>query len=93
MASLNIRCLTTCLVQENVLMMAEYTDLSRFRAIYVVDLCKSLCEVARKKLSSPHFKNVHVVEGDACTFSPDKLHLPADVITYSYSLSSMLYYI
>lgn len=71
-------------------MMAEYTDLSRFKAIYVVDLCNSLCEVARKKLSSPHFKNVHIVEGDACTFTPDKLHIPADVITYSYSLSSVL---
>ena len=75
-------------VQENVLMMAEYTDLARFKAIYVVDLCHSLCEVARAKLSGPRFKNVHVVEADACTFSPDKLHVPADLITYSYSLSS-----
>lgn len=71
-------------------MMAEYTDLSRFKAIYVVDLCHSLCEVARQKLSGPQFANVHVVEADACTFSPDKLHLPADLITYSYSLSSAL---
>lgn len=71
-------------------MMAEYTDLARFKAIYVVDLCHSLCEVARKKLSGPHFKNVHVVEGDACTFVPEKIHVPADVITYSYSLSSAL---
>jgi ubiquinone/menaquinone biosynthesis C-methylase UbiE len=78
-------------VQENVLMMAEYTDLARFKAIYVVDLCHSLCEVARKKLSSPRFKNVHVVEGDACTFIPDKSHIPADVITYSYSLSSAVF--
>jgi betaine lipid synthase len=77
-------------MQENVMMMAEYTDLSRFKEIYVVDLCKSLCEVARKKLSGPRFKNVHVIEGDACTFLPDKLHLPADLITYSYSLSSAL---
>lgn len=69
-------------------MMAEYTDLARFKAIYVVDLCHSLCEVARTKLSGPHFKNVHVVEGDACTFMPEKIHVPADVITYSYSLSS-----
>lgn len=69
-------------------MMAEYTDLARFKAIYVVDLCHSLCEVARNKLSGPHFRNVHVVEGDACSFMPDKIHVPADVITYSYSLSS-----
>lgn len=69
-------------------MMAEYTDLTRFKAIYVVDLCKSLCDVAKKKLSDPRFKNVHVIEGDACTFQPEKLHIPADLITYSYSLSS-----
>ena len=69
-------------------MMAQYCDLSRFRAIYVVDLCKSLCDVARKKFEGPAFRNVHVVEADACTFAPKKTHLPADVITYSYSLSS-----
>ena len=69
-------------------MMSEYTDLSRFKAIYVVDLCSSLCAVARAKLSGPKFRNVHVVEGDACTFMPDKVNVPADLITYSYSLSS-----
>jgi hypothetical protein len=74
--------------QENVLMMAEYTDLSRFKAIYVVDLCNSLCNVARKKFEGPEFRNVHVIEADACTFTPEKLHIPADLITYSYSLSS-----
>jgi betaine lipid synthase len=75
-------------MQENVLMMAQYTDLSRFKAIYVVDLCKSLCDVARKKFLQPEFRNVHVIEADACTFSPEKIHIPADLITYSYSLSS-----
>ena len=29
---------------ENVDLMAQYIDLSRFKAIYVVDLCHSLCE-------------------------------------------------
>lgn len=69
-------------------MMAEYCDLARFKAIYVVDLCKSLCDVARKKFEDPRFRNVHVVEQDASVFAPEKLHAPADLITYSYSLSS-----
>lgn len=37
----------TMTVQENVAMMGEYMDLSRFRAIYVVDLCGSLCKQVR----------------------------------------------
>lgn len=32
---------------ENVLMMADYIDLSVFKKIYVVDLCHSLCETVR----------------------------------------------
>lgn len=32
---------------ENVSLMSQYIDLSRFRHIYVVDLCKSLCEQVR----------------------------------------------
>lgn len=32
---------------ENVAMMSHYIDLSRFKQIYVVDLCKSLCQQVR----------------------------------------------
>ena len=32
---------------ENVDLMASYIDLSAFKQIYVVDLCKSLCEQVR----------------------------------------------
>lgn len=31
-------------VQENVAMMDEYIPLSQFKAVYIVDLCHSLCE-------------------------------------------------
>eukprot|EP00891_Asterochloris_glomerata_P001660 jgi/Astpho2/1660/e_gw1.00032.33.1_t len=70
---------------ENVDMMSCYMDLSRFKAIYVVDLCHSLCEVARKKVAAKGWQNVHVVEGDACRFRP-KTGL-ATLVTFSYSLS------
>lgn len=68
-------------------MMAEYLPLDTFKTIYVVDLCKSLCEQARRKVEAKGWKNVVVVEGDACTFTPpanEKAHL----VTFSYSLSS-----
>ena len=67
-------------------MMAEYMPLESFQRIYIVDLCKSLCEVARKKVRDKGWKNVVVVEGDACTFVPPEGK--AQLITFSYSLSS-----
>lgn len=36
---------------ENVLMMAEYIPLKNFKKIYVVDLCHSLCEQVRSKMT------------------------------------------
>ncbi len=36
--------------QENVQMMSEYMPLSKFKSVYVVDLCKALCEVAQAKV-------------------------------------------
>ena len=67
-------------------MMAEYLPLENFKKIYVVDLCKSLCKQAKKKVNEKGWKNVEVVEGDACTFAPptEKVTL----VTFSYSLSS-----
>ena len=72
-------------MQENVELMTEYLPLSAFKAIYVVDLCKSLCEQARAKVATKGWTNVHVVEGDACTWRPP---ITADLVTFSYSLSS-----
>lgn len=71
---------------ENVDMMSEYIDLSSFEKIYVVDITPSLCEVARKKVLARGWKNVEIVEGDACTFKPKE---NAHLVTFSYSLSSM----
>ncbi|EFJ43864.1 hypothetical protein VOLCADRAFT_83033 [Volvox carteri f. nagariensis] len=70
---------------ENVDMMAKYIDLASFKAIYVVDLCHSLCEVAKRKAKAKGWKNVHVVEADACKFSPPEGM--ATLVTFSYSLT------
>lgn len=72
--------------QENVDMMSQYIDLKAFQAIYVVDLCHSLCEVAKKKVAAKGWKNVHVVEADACAFAPPGGN--ATLVTFSYSLTS-----
>eukprot|EP01025_Chloroclados_australasicus_P048612 TRINITY_DN5514_c0_g1_i2.p1 TRINITY_DN5514_c0_g1~~TRINITY_DN5514_c0_g1_i2.p1 ORF type:complete len:667 (-),score=70.82 TRINITY_DN5514_c0_g1_i2:573-2573(-) len=72
---------------ENVDMMSEYLPLDKFKAIYVVDLCHSLCEVAKKKAVAKGWKNVIVVEADACTFEPRQEHGMATLVTFSYSLS------
>ena len=74
-------------VQENVDMMSEYLPLDTFKTIYVVDLCKSLCEQAKRKVQEKGWKNVVVVEGDACTFAPPA-NEKASLVTFSYSLSS-----
>jgi betaine lipid synthase len=70
---------------ENVDMMSEYLPLKHFKAIYVVDLCHSLCEQAKLKVKAKGWHNVHVVEGDACEFRVPEGE--ASLITFSYSLS------
>ncbi len=75
-------------LQENIDLMAEYMPLKRFKAVYVVDLCHSLCEQAKQKVKQKGWKNVHIVEGDACTFQPPEGI--ATLVTFSYSLSSRL---
>ncbi len=67
-------------------MMSKYIGLENFAAVYVVDLCHSLCEVAKKKAQQKGWKNVHVIEGDACRFQPPGGQ--ATLVTFSYSLSS-----
>ena len=69
-------------------MMSQYLPLDKFKAIYVVDLCTSLCDQARKKVVTKGWNNVFVVEGDACAFTPPEG--VATLVTFSYSLSSEL---
>lgn len=69
---------------ENVDLMSQYIGLDQFKQIFVVDLCKSLCEVAREKVKAKGWKNVTVVEADAATYDPG---MQATLVTFSYSLS------
>ncbi|KAL2643503.1 hypothetical protein R1flu_011090 [Riccia fluitans] len=69
---------------ENVDMMSQLIDLASFDKIYVVDMCSSLCKVARDKVKRKGWGNVEIVEGDACTFKPLK---EATLVTFSYSLT------
>ena len=65
--------------------------IAAFDAVYLVDLCKPLLEVARKRFKERRWKNVHVVHCDATKFELplDKYgrQCKAALITMSYSLS------
>ena len=69
----------------NVEMMARHLPIEQLRAVYIVDLCPSLCEQARARVARLGWRNVRVVEGDACTFVPPEGR--ASLVTFSYSLS------
>ena len=60
-------------------------ELHKARKVYLVDLCDSLLAVARKRCEARGWKNVEAVAADATTFRP--ADGPADVVTFSYSLT------
>ncbi len=57
----------------------------RLKKVYVVDLSPSLLEVARRRVAERGWSNVEAVEADATLFHPAVG--PADVVTFSYSLT------
>jgi betaine lipid synthase len=71
--------------------MDQFMPIAAFDAVYLVDLCKPLLEVARKRFKERRWKNVHVVHCDATKFELplDKYgrQCKAALITMSYSLS------
>ncbi|EMG45621.1 ubiE Ubiquinone/menaquinone biosynthesis C-methyltransferase UbiE [Candida maltosa Xu316] len=70
----------------NIEFMDKISKISQnFKAVYLVDLSPSLCEVARQRFEARKWKNVHVLVADACDFTID--YESADLITFSYSLS------
>lgn len=75
----------------NIETMDDYIPLSSFDAIYLVDLCEPLLQVARKRFARKGWKNVHVVHCDASRFvvPDDKFGRKgkASLVTMSYSLS------
>jgi S-adenosylmethionine-diacylgycerolhomoserine-N-methlytransferase len=58
--------------------------LSELARVYVVDLSPSLLAVARQRAAARNWTNVEAVEADATTWQPSQ---PADVVTFSYSLT------
>lgn len=54
------------------------------RKIYLVDLSRSLLEVADRRIRDRQWRNVQTIHADATTFSPEE---SVDVVTFSYSLT------
>jgi betaine lipid synthase len=72
----------------------EYLPISTFDAVYLVDLCEPLLDVARRRFAAKGWKNVHVLCQDASTFVLPEWESGAvdprgsiSAITLSYSLS------
>lgn len=59
--------------------------IERLRKIYVVDLSHSLLEVARQRIRDRGWTQAEALEADATIFQPHDG--PADVVTFSYSLT------
>jgi len=65
---------------------AEYfgDNISRLRKVILVDLSPSLLAVAQERIKSHGWTNVETQVADATVFQPPE---PADVVTFSYSLT------
>jgi S-adenosylmethionine-diacylgycerolhomoserine-N-methlytransferase len=59
--------------------------LRRLDKVYIVDLSKGLLDAARRRIADRGWANVEAVEADVTAFAPPRL--PADVVTFSYSLT------
>jgi S-adenosylmethionine-diacylgycerolhomoserine-N-methlytransferase len=59
--------------------------LAGLKKVYVVDLCPALAALARERVAREAWRNVDVVEADACAFRPAEGE--ADIVTFSYSLT------
>ncbi|KAG0303821.1 hypothetical protein BGZ97_001735 [Linnemannia gamsii] len=76
----------------NIEQMNSYFPISKFERVYLVDLCPSLCRVARERFQALGWSNVVVLCEDALNGSFPGIDNPDgkfDVITLSYSLSMM----
>ncbi len=59
--------------------------IDRLAKVYVVDLSPSLLKVARQRIESHGWRNVETIEADATAWQPPAG--PADLVTFSYSLT------
>lgn len=60
--------------------------ISMLRSVYVVDVAQPMLDAAQRRCDQHGWRNVQCIQADAATFQPDD---PADVVTFSYSLSMM----
>lgn len=74
--------------------MDDYMPVSSFDAIYLIDLCEPLLEVARRRFAAKGWRNVHCLHQDASKFVLPEWHdgeVPTKrqvtLVTMSYSLS------
>ncbi|KAF8750783.1 hypothetical protein RHS01_08892 [Rhizoctonia solani] len=83
--------LNTSFLGWNIETMDAYLPIKQFDAIYLVDLCDPLLQIARKRFAAKGWTNVHIIHSDACTFRlPDDqsaLIGSVSLVTLSYSLS------
>ncbi|KAG0241664.1 hypothetical protein B0O80DRAFT_449974 [Mortierella sp. GBAus27b] len=76
----------------NIEQMNSHFPISKFERVYLIDLCPSLCRVARERFQKIGWTNVVVLCEDAlCTTFPgmDETKGKIDMVTMSYSLSMM----
>lgn len=76
----------------NIELMNKHFPISSFDAVYLVDLCDPLLDIARKRFAKKGWTNVTVLRQDATEFAlPEWAHKDAkgsvSVVTLSYSLS------
>ncbi|KAJ1724567.1 hypothetical protein LPJ53_001157 [Coemansia erecta] len=75
----------------NIEQMDKYYGIANFEHVYLVDLCKPLCEIAMQRFKAKGWSNVSVVCQDAASFKldgiPDSGDGQIDMVTLSYSLS------
>ncbi|EJD03174.1 S-adenosyl-L-methionine-dependent methyltransferase [Fomitiporia mediterranea MF3/22] len=71
----------------NIEVMNEFISIDSFDAVYLVDICEPLLEIARKRIAAHGWKNVHVLHQDAASFVVPEEEASASLITFSYSLS------
>ena len=62
-------------------------SLSNFEQIFIVDLCDSLLDIARDRITQYHWTNVTPTCSDILQFTPPRG--PVSIITFSYALTMM----
>ena len=75
--------------------MNEFIPIHTFDAVYLVDICEPLLNIARQRFAAKGWKNVHVIRQDAASFllpepgwtKRSGVFGTLSFVTFSYSLS------